>query len=126
MDFERQLATPAAESTRLCSIQESAANAFSAALRNDRQVVDVEQGASLERGKPKETHGNANGSPIGARKEHQGGGMFPQCWNKPLPDVGAERPSATHRISRVGVEHIDDPRAVYGIGEVGLVDFKLH
>jgi hypothetical protein len=58
---------------------------------------------SLERGEPKETHGNANGSPVRECEEHQRGGMIPQCWHKPLPHVQAEGFSVTDWIGRVGV-----------------------
>ncbi len=53
---------------RLGRRQERSANALPAVLRNNRQVVDVEEWARLERGESKETHGNANGSLIGERE----------------------------------------------------------
>jgi hypothetical protein len=126
LDFEREPATPAVESANLGSVEESAANACPSVRRQDRQIVDIEEGECLKRGEPQETHGDANRSRIDERKEYQSARMIPKGGNKLLPDSGAERLSTTDWIASIGVQHIDDPRAVNGVVEVCLMDFKLH
>jgi hypothetical protein len=126
LDFERELTAPEAESTNLDSVEEGAANAGPAALRHDRQIVDIEEGACLKRGEPHETHGDTDRSRIDEGKEHQCARMIPKGGNKPLPDLGAERLSTTDWVTSIGVQHFDDPRTVNRVVEVCFVDFELH
>jgi hypothetical protein len=77
LDFEGELAAPVTQSSMLDLGKEGVADALSAELGDHRQVVDVEKRASLKGGKTKEADGNAYGSLVREREQHQRRRMTP-------------------------------------------------
>ncbi len=111
---------------RLSSAEKGSANALPAVLRNNRQIVDVEERARLERREPEEADGDPHGACLGEGQQYQRSRMIPQCRNKPVSDLLGERLSATEGIRGVGVQHLDDCGTVSWIRKICLVDRELH
>jgi len=117
LDFEGQLATAAMPRVRLGSVEEHAADPDSPMLGHNCQVVDVEEGARLERGKSEEAHGDANRPLLGECQQDQRIRKIPQRRNQSLADLRSERRSATDRIRGVRVQDVDDSCTVSRVCE---------
>ena len=106
-------------------LQQRAADSLATAFRHHGQVMDIEQRARLKGGKCQETNRQTDRLVVAECQHHRGGGVLTQGGNQPLPHLNLQRLTTANRIGGVGIEHPQDPRAMRGIGEVHVSNFKI-